>query len=54
MIFCMKGHGHGHKHKDHESHCSEDTNTKMSKLEFENEKLRNEIEALSSMVKKGS
>lgn len=51
MIFCMKGMG-GHKH--HHSHSSKDLDTKMSKLELENEKLRKEIDDLSSMVKKES
>jgi len=54
MIFCMKGHGHGHKHQNHESHCSKGMDTKISNLEIENAKLRQEIEALASMVKKGS
>jgi len=54
MIFCMKGHGHGHKHQNHESHCSKEMDTKISNLEIENAKLRQEIEALASMVKKGS
>jgi hypothetical protein len=51
MIFCMKGMG-GHKH--HHSHSSNDMEEKMSKLELENEKLRKEVNALSSMVKKES
>lgn len=42
----------GHKH--HHSHSSKDLDTKMSKLELENEKLRKEIDDLSSMVKKES
>lgn len=57
MIFCMKGHGshggHGKGHK-HGEHCSNDLDSKMSKLELENEKLRKEIDSLSSMVKKES
>jgi hypothetical protein len=51
MIFCMKGMG-GHKH--HHNHNSGDLGAKLSKLEIENEKLRKEIDGLSSMVKKES
>lgn len=51
MIFCMKGMA-GHKH--HGSHTSNKLDTKMSQLEVENQKLRKEIEDLSSLVKKGS
>lgn len=53
MIFCMKGMG-GHKHHDHDSHSTKISDSKMANLELENEKLRKEIEALSSMVKKES
>ncbi|MGN8844421.1 DUF2933 domain-containing protein [Niallia sp. Sow4_A1] len=57
MIFCMKGHGshggHGKGH-NHDAHCSNDLESKMSKLELENEKLRKEIDSLSAMVKKES
>lgn len=55
MIFMMKGmggHGGGHKHQD--SQTSMDLDSKMNKLELENEKLKKEIDDLSSMVKKGS
>lgn len=51
MIFCMKGMvGHTHHH----NHTPEDISEKLSKLEKENEKLRKEIDGLSSMVKKES
>jgi hypothetical protein len=49
MIFCMKGMG---SHEHH--HSSNDMEEKMSKLELENEKLRKEVNAFSSMVKKES
>ncbi|PLR83704.1 hypothetical protein CVD25_13640 [Bacillus canaveralius] len=52
MIFCMKGHGGGHKH--HDSHSSKDFNNKVDNLETENAKLRKEIDALSSIVRKES
>lgn len=52
MIFCMKGHMGGHKH--HDSHSSNDLSKKMMNLETENEKLRKEIDALSTLVKKES
>lgn len=51
MIFMMKGHRGGHHH---EPHSAKDLNTKMSNIELENEKLRKEIDALSTMVKKES
>jgi hypothetical protein len=54
MLFCMKGlwsHGKGHNHS---SHSSNDLDSKVSKLELENEKLRREIDMLSDMVKKES
>lgn len=51
MIFCMKGLG-GHKH--HHSYYSKDLDTKMSKLELENKKLKKELDDLSSMVNKES
>ncbi len=55
MIFMMKGMGgHGHKHQDHNSHSSNILDKKMSNLELENEKLRKELDALSTMVKKES
>jgi len=49
----MKGMG-GHKHHDHDSHSSKISDSRMANLELENEKLRKEIEAFSSMVKKES
>jgi cell division protein FtsB len=52
MIFMMKGHGGGHQH--HDSQPSKDLGAKMSNLELENEKLRKEINDLSSMMNKGS
>ena len=42
----------GHQH--HDSHVSKDLDIKMSNLEIENQKLRKEINDLSSMVKKES
>jgi hypothetical protein len=51
MIFCMKGMV-GHKH--HHNRNPEDIRVKLSKLEQENERLRKEIDCLSSMVKKES
>lgn len=55
MIFMMKGHGsHGVRHQHHDSHVSKDLDIKMSNLEIENQKLRKEINDLSSMVKKES
>ncbi len=51
MIICMKGMG-GHKH--HTSHSSNNLQIKMSKLEIENEKLKKEIDNLSSLIKKES
>ena len=53
MIFCMKG-MFGQKNHDHHSHSSNNLNDKMLNLELENKKLREEIEALSAMVKKES
>lgn len=53
MIVCMFGMG-GHKHKHHGSHSSKDLDIKMSNLELENEKLRKELNVLSSIVKKES
>ena len=52
MILCMKGMMGGHNH--HDSHSSHDLNKKMMNLEAENEKLRKELDALSSLVKKES
>jgi hypothetical protein len=52
MIFCMKGHMGGHKH--HESHSSTDLSKKIMNLESDNEQLRKEIDALSTLVKKES
>jgi cell division protein FtsB len=49
----MKGMG-GHKHHDHTSHSSKILDSKMANLELENEKLRKEIDDLSSMIKKES
>lgn len=51
MIFMMKAHRGGHHHHEH---SAKDLNTKMSNIELENEKLRKEIDALSTMVKKES
>jgi cell division protein FtsB len=52
MIFCMKGMMGGHKH--HDSNASNDLHKKMATIEAENKKLRNEIDALSTLVKKES
>jgi hypothetical protein len=49
----MKGMS-GHKNHDHHSHSSNYLNEKMLNLELENEKLRKEVNALSSMLKKES
>lgn len=51
MIICMKGMG-GHKH--HTSHSSSNLDSKMTKLEIENETLKKEIDKLSSLIKKES
>ncbi|HJV32035.1 MAG TPA: DUF2933 domain-containing protein [Bacillales bacterium] len=51
MIFMMKGHGGGHHNHD-KSHMNHDLNKKIDLLQEENRKLRNEIENLSSIVKK--
>lgn len=53
MIFMMKGMG-GHGHQHHDPDSAKILDSKMSNLELENEKLRKEVDALSSMVKKGS
>ncbi|WML43416.1 DUF2933 domain-containing protein [Neobacillus sp. PS3-40] len=53
MIFMMKGHGGGHHNHD-KSHASHDLNRKVDLLQEENIKLRNEIETLSSLMKKDS
>jgi uncharacterized protein YlxW (UPF0749 family) len=53
MIFCMKGHMGGHSHQD-DKHASMNIDKKVDHLQEENKKLRNEIEALSKMVKKES
>jgi cell division protein FtsB len=53
MIFCMRGHGGGHSHHA-ESHSTKDIDDKMQLLEAENQKLRNEIENLTMIVKKES
>ena len=50
MIFCMRGHGGGHNHDHH----SKTMDTKFKLLEEENRKLKNDIEALSKIFKKGS
>ncbi|WP_141432575.1 DUF2933 domain-containing protein [Bacillus sp. 03113] len=52
MIFCMKGHGGSHKHQD--SHITRDLNRKVVNLQEENKKLKNEVDSLSSIVKKES
>ncbi|MDR6999463.1 DUF2933 domain-containing protein [Neobacillus niacini] len=52
MIFCMRGHG-GHKHQ-HEQHFTKNMETKLKLLEEENNKLKNEMESISKIVKKGS
>ncbi|MGG0717135.1 DUF2933 domain-containing protein [Robertmurraya massiliosenegalensis] len=49
MIFMMKGHSHG-GHKRHNT--SKEIDSKMSLLEKENERLQEEINNLSSMIKK--
>lgn len=63
MIFCMKGHSHSHGrghveksdiHKHPYTPISKKIDKKMSKLEIENKKLRNEIDKLSATVKKES
>ncbi|MFT8321118.1 MAG: DUF2933 domain-containing protein [Bacillus sp. (in: firmicutes)] len=55
MLFMMKGMGgHGHHKNDHDTSDSKVLDTKLSKLELENEKLKKEIDALSTMVKKES
>ena len=43
-----------HKNHDHHSHSSNNLNEKVLNLELENEKLRKEVDALSSMLKKES
>jgi hypothetical protein len=53
MIFMMKGHGGGHHNQD-KSHADHDLNRKVDLLQEENIKLRNEIETLSSLMKKDS
>jgi hypothetical protein len=52
MLFMMKGHSHGGGHEHHNS--SKELNTKMTKLEVENERLQREIDSLSAMIKKES
>ena len=61
MIFCMKGHLGGHKHshgndshQNHDSHLSNGVLSKVKNLELENEKLRKEINELTTLVKKQS
>ena len=53
MIFCMRGHGGGHNHQ-HNRHLSKNVDTKLKLLEEENNKLKDEMETLAKMVKKGS
>jgi hypothetical protein len=53
MIFCMRGHGGGHNHH-HNQNISKTMDTKLKLLEEENSKLKNEIETLAKIVKKGS
>jgi hypothetical protein len=53
IIFCMRGHGGGHNHQ-HDQHLSKTKDTKLKLLEEENNKLKNEIETLAKIVKKGS
>jgi len=50
MMFGMRGHGHGHKEKK----SSKGMDSKISNLELENKKLRNELDNLSALVKKES
>ncbi len=51
MIFMMFGmRGHGHK----DSNASKGMDSKVSNLELENKKLRNELDTLSALVKKES
>lgn len=52
MILCMRGHGGGHKQHDH--HLTKNIDTKLKLLEEENNNLKNEIDALSKIIKKGS
>jgi hypothetical protein len=53
MIFCMRGHGGGHNHQ-HGQHISPSTDLKLKLLEEENNKLKNEMEELAKVIKKGS
>lgn len=51
----MMGHGgHGGKQKHNNSHSPEELNIKMSRLELENQTLKKEIEALSTLIRKES
>jgi len=53
MIFMMKGHGgHRHGHQHHGMNPSKNWDSKLMKMEQENEKLRKELNDLSTMVKK--
>lgn len=52
MIFCMRGHGGGHSHQ-HDLN-SKTMDTKFKLLEDENRKLKDEVENLSKIIKKGS
>lgn len=56
MIFMMFGHGHKHgvNHANHDDHHSKVFDLKVENLEIENEKLRNELDELKSIVKKES
>ncbi|WP_462412190.1 DUF2933 domain-containing protein [Neobacillus sp. Marseille-QA0830] len=55
MIVMMRGHGgHGTGPKHHHEGFINELDSKMAKLELENEKLRNEVHNLSSMLKKES
>jgi hypothetical protein len=49
----MRGHGGGHNHQ-HGQHISPSTDLKLKLLEEENNKLKNEMEELAKVIKKGS
>lgn len=46
--------GHGSSHKKHDAHVNHDLSIKVTNLEMENEKLKNEISQLSTLIKKES
>lgn len=51
MIVCMRGHGGEHQHA---SHSTNGLDKKLNQLAKENQKLKKEIENLSTIVKKKS